>query len=110
MQISGEIVVAAENASFEAATAFIYIEDTGRADAAAQRLGRATLRAAHRQGAESRIPFAVEATGLADTGTISIRVHVSQNGTEDVAVRDLVSTAHIPATEGDSVAVAVSPV
>ena len=111
MQISGEIVVAAESASFEAATAFVYIEDTGRADAVAQRLGRVSLAdAAHRQGAESRIPFAVETTEPPDTGTVGVRVHISLNGVEDVTSRDLVSAAYIQATEGESVEVAVSPV
>ena len=69
MQISGEIVIDAESDSFANATAFVYLEDVSRADDAARLLGRAKLTAVvHHQGAESRVPFAVEAIGAPHGG------------------------------------------
>ena len=111
MQISGEIVVGADCVSFGNATAFIYLEDVGRADAPSQMLGRAKLSGAmHEMGSESRIPFAVETADNPDTGEVAIRVHVSLDGHEDVAAGDLVSTSHTQAVSGQSVDVAVRTV
>ncbi len=111
MQISGEIVVSADCAPFENATVFIYLEDVARADAPARVLGTGKLLSGtHRGGGESRIPFAVEFPGDADPATTAVRVHVSRDGAEDVAVRDPVSTAHHPAVEGRIVEIAVREV
>ena len=98
MQVSGEIVVGADSASFGNATAFIYLEDVGRADASANMLGRAKLTGlAHHEGAESRIPFAVSSIDAPDSRDIAIRVHISLDGDENVSARDLVSVSHNPA-------------
>jgi hypothetical protein len=111
VQISGEIVIDGESASFANATAFIYLEDVSRADDAARMLGRAKLTAvAHQQGAESRVPFAVESIDAPSIGDAALRVHISLDGDENVLARDLVSTSHNSATEGRSLEIAVKPV
>ena len=111
MQISGEIVIDGESDTFTNATAFIYLEDVGRADAAARVLGRAMLTAvAHQQGAESRVPFTVESIDAPSTGDAVLRVHISLDGDENVLARDLVSTSHNSATEGGSLEIAVKTV
>ena len=80
MQISGEIVIDAESDSFANATAFVYLEDVSRADDAARLLGRAKLTAVvHHQGAESRVPFAVEAIDAPHGGDAALRVHISRH-------------------------------
>jgi hypothetical protein len=101
VQISGEVIVGAECASFEKATAFVYLEDVGNVDAAARRLASVTLSPlTHRSGSESHLPFAISAPdvfGDGPTHEIAVRVHVSLDGEEDVTVRDLVSMEHVRA-------------
>lgn len=98
MQISGEIVVGADCASFENATAFVYLEDVSHLDSGAVLIGTtmiATVR--HRAGTESRLPFAVQGVDVPNERDIAVRVHISLDGLEDVVLDDFVSTAHIPA-------------
>ena len=111
MQISGEIVIDAESDSFANATAFVYLEDVSRADDAARLLGRAKLTAVvHHQGAESRVPFAVEAIDAPHGGDAALRGHISLDGDENVLARELVSTSHNSAIEGGSMEISVKPV
>jgi hypothetical protein len=101
VQISGEVIVGAECASFEEATAFVYLEDVGRVDAAARRLGSVKLfPVTHRSGAESHLPFAVtapEVFGDGENHEIAVRAHVSLDGEKEVTARDLVSMEHVRA-------------
>ena len=39
MQITGDIVIGSEADAFAGATAYVYLEDVGRLDASAQRVG-----------------------------------------------------------------------
>jgi len=74
-------------------------------------LGLAKLTAvAHQQGAESRVPFAVESIDTPSTGDAALRVHISLDGDENVLARDLVSTSHNSATGGRSLEIAVKTV
>lgn len=111
MQISGEIVIDAGSDSFANATAFVYLEDVSRADDAARLLGRVKLtEVVHHQGAESRVPFAVEAIDAPRGDEAALRVHISLDGDENVLARDLVSTTHNAAIEGESVEISVKRV
>jgi len=114
VQISGEVIVGAECASFEKATAFVYLEDVGNVDAAARRLGSVTLfPVTHRSGSESHLPFAVAAPeffGDGATHEIAVRVHVSLDGEEEVNVRDLVSMEHVRAKPETLICVQVKTV
>ncbi len=114
MQISGEIIVGADCASFQDATAFVYLEDVGSVDAAARRLGSVTLfPVTHQSGSESRVPFAVTAPGFFDNQglhDIAVRAHVSLDGEEDVTVRDLVSMEHVRAMPETNIGVRVKTV
>lgn len=111
MQIFGEIVINAESDTFANATAFVYLEDVSRVDDAARILGRAKLTSVvHHQGAESRVPFAVEAIDAPHGDEAALRVHISLDGDENVLARDLVSTTHNTAIEGESLEISVKTV
>lgn len=108
MQITGDIVISADAGAFVDATAFVYLEDVGRAGASAQRVGVARLDGvAHVGGAEGRIPFVVAGSDMPVTGSVAVRVHISRDGSEDIASGDFVSTTHIEADPGASVDVPV---
>lgn len=108
MQITGDIVIGADAAAFAGATAYVYLEDVGRVDASAQRVGVARLdRVAHAGGSEGRIPFVVAASDVPVTRDVVVRVHISVDGSEEISSGDLVSTAHIAAEPGMSIDVPV---
>lgn len=98
MQITGDIVISADAGAFADATAYVYLEDVGRVDASAQRIGVARFnRVTHAGGAEGRIPYAVAASNEPVTGDLVVRIHISVDGSEEISSGDLVSTMHIPA-------------
>lgn len=108
MQITGDIVIDAGCSAFAGATAYVYLEDVGRADASAQRLGVAQIDGvAHPGGTEGRIPFVVSASGGPVTQDVAVRVHISVNGSDDISSGDLVSTAHVAADPSIAVDVPV---
>ena len=108
MQITGDIVIAAGSGAFAGATAYVYLEDVGRIDASAQRIGVARLDGvAHAGGSEGRIPFVVAAADVPVTREVAVRVHISVDGSEEISSGDLVSTSHITAEPDRSVDVPV---
>ena len=108
MQVTGDIVIKAECSSFAGATGYVYLEDVGRADASAQRIGVSRLeQLAHVRGTEGRIPFVVAGSATPATQDVIVRVHLSLDGREEIVSGDLVSTTHIPAVTDRSVEVAV---
>lgn len=111
VEVSGEIVLAADCASFEDATAFVFLEDVGCAGISARRIGVAILTSvAHRRGVEARIPFVVAAADVPVSNKVALRVHVSLDGHPDITAHDLVSATHAPANAYRTVDVAVKPV
>jgi hypothetical protein len=98
VQITGDIVIGADNGAFADATAYVYLEDVSRVDASAQRIGIARLDGvAHVGGSEGRIPFVVAAADVPVTRDVVVRVHISVGGGEEISSGDLVSTEHISA-------------
>lgn len=108
MQITGDIVIGADVGAFAGATAYVYLEDVGRVDASAQRIGVAQLDGvAHAGGSEGRIPFVVAASDVPVTRDVAVRVHISVSGSEEISTGDFVSTSHIAADPDISVDVPV---
>lgn len=111
MEVAGDIAVGADCVSFDSAAAYIYLEDVGRPDEAAQCIGFAKLDAVcHRQGAQQLLPFVVAASDVPVSGEVAVRVHISLNGRADVAVFDLVSETAVVADPFRPVRVAVGMV
>jgi hypothetical protein len=99
VKITGDIVIGAEADAFAGATAYVYLEDVGRVDASAKRIGVTRLEGVAYSGRpEGRIPFVVEPSNAPETQDVVIRVHISRDGSEDVSSGDFVSTTHIAAT------------
>lgn len=108
MQVSGDIVISAAAGAFADATAYVYLEDVGRVDASAQRVGVARFEhVTHAGGVEGRIPYAVAASNEPVTGDLVVRIHISVDGSEEISSGDLVSTTHIPADPDGAVDVPV---
>ena len=102
MQITGDIVIGSEADAFAGATAYVYLEDVGRVDASAQRVGVTRLEGVAYSGRpEGRIPFVVVSSNVPETHDVVVRVHISLDGSEDVSSGDFVSTSHVSAiTDG----------
>ena len=108
MKITGDIVIGSEADAFAGATAYVYLEDVGRVDASARRVGVARLEGVAYSGRpEGRIPFVVESSNVPETQDVVVRVHISLDGSEDISSGDFVSTTHIAATTDGPVDVPV---
>lgn len=100
MAVTGEIVIGADCATFDGATARVELQDVSRADAASRQLAVARLTGvAHRSGAETRIPFEIAGSPANPRARYALRAHIARHAGEEVAVGDLVSTAHIPVSQ-----------
>lgn len=108
MKVTGDIVIGSDADPFAGATAYVYLEDVGRVDASAKRIGETRLGGVAYSGRpEGRIPFVVESSSAPETQDVIVRVHISLDGSEDISSGDFVSTTHIAATTSGPIDVPV---
>ena len=103
--VSGTVVIDGDRAAFDQAVLHVYLEDVGRQDAAASRLGEAHLPVGpHRAGTVTRLPFTLDAPAAPAGSSLALRVHLALHDGTDVQVGDKVSTGHVPVPAAAAVA------
>ena len=90
--VRGQITLSDDAPLSVGTTAFVYVEDTGRADAPARRLGLAVVEDLRSYATSSTIPFTVEVSEPGPSpADCSLRVHISIDGDATVRSGDYVS-------------------
>jgi hypothetical protein len=95
--VTGTINLPAGVRPERAATAFVRVEDVGRADAAARRLGETVLEnVTAADFARGSIAFTLSVPDPERNASCTLRVHLDLDGDRAVSRGDYVSTEHIP--------------
>jgi uncharacterized lipoprotein YbaY len=95
--VQGEIVIDETGNSFSGATVHVRLEDTSRADAPARIVAEQVLEdVSHTAGAETRLPFALEATSVDEKSRYTVRAHVDVDGDGKVSRGDFLSMESYP--------------
>ena len=87
--VTGTIELPQGSDSFSGATIYISVESTGMMDMPSTVMAQSTLNNVSYNG--SAIPFEVNGTLDDDAGHLSLRVHISMPGTDDVQKGDYIT-------------------
>ena len=97
LEVDGDILFGPEIGSFSGATVHVYLEDVSRADAAAPRVAKQTIRDVnHDRGTEHRVKFKLSGVASDPRASYSVRVHVDRQGDGEIHIGDCITMQAYP--------------